>query len=139
VHRVFRHSEATFSDVAEIFHAACGLGTDTVVVRRSEDIDALVDLGGHVDHRITRTATLSAAGSQRTVLWEDVPYAFDLPPRRTTGNPLPPPSGEHLRAKLDAVGHYRSQVRMLWPGQDWEHVLLEQAADRIRGALGGRR
>jgi LmbE family N-acetylglucosaminyl deacetylase len=92
-------------------------------------------LGGHVDHRITRTATLSAAAWRKTTLWEDVPYAFDLPPGRTTVNPFPALSEEHMRAKLAAVGRYSSQIRVLWPGQDWEHVLLEQAA--VRGLSGG--
>jgi len=97
-------------------------------------------IGGHVDHRITRTATLRAAGWQKTVLWEDVPYAFDLPPSRKTASPLPAPyldhlQLEHMRAKLEAVGRYSTQVRMLWSGQDWKQLLLDQAA--VRGTAGG--
>jgi LmbE family N-acetylglucosaminyl deacetylase len=87
-------------------------------------------IGGHVDHRITRTAALSAVASRQAFLWEDLPYAFDLPPRRAVVNSLPAPSKAHMLAKLTAIGCYGSQLHMLWPGQDWESLLIEQAAVR---------
>lgn len=91
-------------------------------------------VGGHVDHRVVRDATIAACeGKLRALaLWEDVPYAIgkktpcsadlitavDVRPR-------------HLQRKLAAVARYRSQVRVLWgDGGAWQDDLLAHAERR---------
>lgn len=95
-------------------------------------------IGEHVDHRLTRDATLAAAGRDRPVLlWEDVPYAYR--------HPGGPPSGAEVSAgvmaatrtmaKLEAIACYPSQIRALWPAGDWRHEII--AESRARESSGG--
>ncbi|WP_461118441.1 PIG-L deacetylase family protein [Saccharothrix stipae] len=95
-------------------------------------------LGGHVDHRLCRTAVETACAGEGLTphLWEDLPYALGTPAPAgpVTARPV---RGTHLATKLAAVERYRSQVRVLWPdGADWRADLLTHHAGR-RAAAGG--
>lgn len=105
---------------------------------RPEVVWTCAGYGQHVDHRLTRRATTRAcAGGTRLWLWEDLPYALTDPPhvpRRGRPQVLERPPVEvvarHLERKLAAVAGYRSQLPMLWPGEDWQAALRAHAAGR---------
>lgn len=94
-------------------------------------------VGGHVDHRLTREATLQAAatGGLPVLLWEDLPYGVGSQATEIPGDgvamALPPAAWERKRY---AIACYSSQVRMLWPtGLDWWRQLDAHARSRGRG------
>jgi LmbE family N-acetylglucosaminyl deacetylase len=107
------------------------------VRRLAEELDPCLvltcaGLGGHVDHRRTRSAvTDGAEGLGLTVLlWEDLPYAADGSGGSIHGEALLHlPGASAWDAKWRAVSRYRSQVRALWPpGTDWRGLLGGHAA-----------
>jgi LmbE family N-acetylglucosaminyl deacetylase len=91
-------------------------------------------IGGHVDHRLTRTAVADAARYQgwTPVLWEGIPYAMGLrPPRDIRPLAFIEVGDDHLERKLAATAHYTSQIRMLWPDSgDWRQQFLDHATSR---------
>jgi LmbE family N-acetylglucosaminyl deacetylase len=88
-------------------------------------------IGQHVDHRITRQAVTAAAIGHPLLLWEDLPYGLGRPPPHPSVIGSPPGTGAgHLQVKLDAIGCYESQVRMEWPGTDWQQLVTGQATAR---------
>jgi len=91
-------------------------------------------IGGHVDHRITRTAATDAVRrlGLDPVWWEALPYAFGLAPP-TMPRPLAyaDVGVEHVDRKVTAIGLYTSQLGMLWPdGEDWRRQFRDHATDR---------
>jgi LmbE family N-acetylglucosaminyl deacetylase len=105
-------------------------------------VAAPLGIGGHVDHALTRDATLACRGSKsaadtRTyLLFEDVPYLLYRRcrgwQRRLPGNLRP--SVLRLRsnawaAKLDAIAAYSSQEQILWEDSNaWRADLSSYAA-----------
>jgi LmbE family N-acetylglucosaminyl deacetylase len=89
-------------------------------------------VGNHADHRITRIAADSAAGSAHQLLWyEDQPYVLR---ERCAGwqNDMTSGLASSLvaldaaawSAKIGAISHYRSQLRALWDdGSSWPEQL----------------
>lgn len=89
-------------------------------------------VGGHVDHRLTRDATVTACPERHKILlWEDLPYAFESPPEPRTAAETPlAVESQTLQIKLDAIERYESQIHMLWPGGGWRALMVQQATAR---------
>lgn len=91
-------------------------------------------LGGHVDHRIANAATRQAGRLAGWVplLWESLPYAFDASPPEAPHCPVGVPVADvDIDRKLAAIARYRSQLGMLWPGdQDWRSMFREHVGTR---------
>jgi LmbE family N-acetylglucosaminyl deacetylase len=107
---------------------------DLCAISQPQQLLTCAGVGGHVDHRLTRDATLLAASAAGlpVVLWEDLPYGVGSQIAEVSGDraviPLPPAAWER---KQYAIICYLSQVRMLWPvGFDWWRQLDEHARSR---------
>lgn len=101
-----------------------------VAAARPSQVWTCLGAGNHVDHRLVRQTTTRLALTKRlpVLLWEDLPYAIGTPagPARLV-RPVQV-AGHHLRAKITAASHYRSQHRALWPAHvDWSDQLLDHA------------
>lgn len=98
-------------------------------------------VGYHVDHVVTRDAAISVADRIEISieLWEDLPYALAVktPPRLPVDLVIRTATSESWSRKYAALGHYGSQVRMLWsPGTDWAKLLTDHAIARGAGNPG---
>ncbi len=98
-------------------------------------------LGGHVDHRITRTTAEAVFGGRNLVYWEDFPYVD----RWTAWGPRLPGRGwraelvalgpDALAARCQAMEAYASQVRMLFRAESE----MRRRVERQLGRRGGER
>lgn len=133
-----RHERAMFDDqpldqdslLAEITRVV-----DRVLTSVTPDLVlTCAAVGGHVDHRLTRTAVRQVVRRAQVpmLLWEDLPYGVATPAiaqKWPLAHPAPPDAWPR---KWRAIGCYRTQVHMLWPeGTDWVSELLTHA--KLRG------
>lgn len=133
-----RHERAMFDDqpldrdnlLAEIIR-----DVSSVLASVSPDLVlTCAAVGGHVDHRLTRTAVSQVVRRARVpmLLWEDLPYGVAAPAiaqEWPLAHPAPP---DAWTRKWRAIGCYRTQVHMLWPEEtDWMLELLTHA--KLRG------
>lgn len=114
---------------------------ELIATLRPELVLTCASIGGHIDHRHTCDAVhaATAAAGPPLQLWTDMPYSQDqlreLPPEVTarTGEYDQEPfflSEDAWARKLRAIGAYKSQHSMLWPGAtDPYEVIGQQAAD----------
>lgn len=98
-------------------------------------------LGGHVDHKLVRTAAL---GWRRGPLWfyADYPYARqapagDLMALLPAGARLHrfPLSAAHIRLGSRAMAAYASQLPVFWADETALYAEMQAWADRLGGAL----
>jgi LmbE family N-acetylglucosaminyl deacetylase len=94
-------------------------------------------VGDHADHQITRIAVETATGLAHRLVWyEDQPYVMR---ERCAGweNDMTPGLAPSLialdpaawGAKIDAISHYRSQLRALWSDDSsWSEQMGDYAA-----------
>lgn len=80
-------------------------------------------IGGHVDHRLTRQAVTTTARQRGLplVLWQDLPYAVSADAAAPTDawERRSYPGEDAWGAKAAAVACYPSQLRMLWPEDEF--------------------
>lgn len=113
---------------------------------RAELVLAPLAIGGHVDHRLAHDAALRwAAGGPHAAalaLYEDLPYAAD-PAARAAGLPAsaegwrrrrPQVGARDLRAKIEAVACYGSQISTFWADEVAMAEDLRAWASRDAGA-----
>jgi LmbE family N-acetylglucosaminyl deacetylase len=114
------------SDASLIAQVAASLATIQGLPRSTVLVPLAV--GNHVDHQMVRDAVLAVDSLfGRVVFYEDYPYV-EQPGGLTRAlealapegwmpevNPL---SGEHLAAKINAIGAYRSQISTLFGDED---------------------
>jgi LmbE family N-acetylglucosaminyl deacetylase len=118
------------SDLIEFVDRTCELLDPDVLL-------TCAAVGGHVDHRHTRTAVQAVARRRhvKTFLWEDLPYAIGVP-RCEPGTGLRrvecPVGRDDWSAKVKGVSAYASQLRMLWPDSDWRADLERHAISGIQ-------
>jgi len=95
-------------------------------------------VGGHVDHRLVRSAAGRWLGGTRPWHYEDYPYAADPEALRAALTPagawVPRATAvteHHVQAKIAAAACYGSQLSTFWAGRDhMERRIREFAASR---------
>ena len=100
-------------------------------------------LGGHVDHLHVVRALREAAPDEEVLWYRDTPYAIRRPDARPS--PLLPTGlgelgadlGPYLRAKLDAVAAYETQLGFQFGGEAAMREALARFARREAGRTGG--
>jgi LmbE family N-acetylglucosaminyl deacetylase len=117
--------------------ALAGLVDRAVARLRPRLLAGPAALGDHVDHAFVRAATTATGrrGGTPVLLWEDQPYALRQPPPGGWCPAAPAPARLELsipdrvwERRIDALGHYRSQLRMLFgPDGDWRLELTRYA------------
>jgi LmbE family N-acetylglucosaminyl deacetylase len=101
---------------------------------RSECPDVILGpmaFGDHVDHVLVSTAVRHAATVTGTpaFLWEDLPYAIQRSPDRSSACVRAAIRQECWRSRLDALSRYASQLVMLFPrGYDWRAAFTAYAS-----------
>ncbi len=102
---------------------------------------APLGVGGHVDHQLVNEAVMAwGLPADRVWYYEDYPYAAQpgaleaALARQPELEPviMPLPAGA-LRAKIEAVACYDSQISTFWPGVEAMGAALRQEAARLGG------
>lgn len=117
------------------------------IVGATDPRDTLIaplGIGMHVDHVLVRDAAVWLRARARDVrFYEDLPYVAN-PARYGTRGPdltgwsahVEPLDGEHLRAKLSALGYYRSQIPVLFETEAAMADLVSGHASRVGAEVG---
>lgn len=107
-------------------------------------LHAPLGVGGHVDHRICHAAAGASPGWSLVSYYEDFPYVAARPDalqRRLAELPLRlaptlRPAGPHLEARVRAIAAYRSQLPMLFGGDEGMVRAVVGWAQQVGGGEG---
>ena len=142
IYRPSRASDWQFTDNEGIFDASRPLDDGTLQATcafvepllhriRPDVVFTCSAIGGHVDHRMVVAALRCIWPPERTVYWEDLPYACTTPPEAAYGRRdffTEAASPLAWERKREALSQYRSQFGILgtesaeFPDNVWIHA-----------------
>ena len=132
-HRGYASAAALFGDVhagEAVIEPLIATLRELVATEQPDVVFGPLAVGGHVDHRIVRTA-VEALGLRQLMLWEDWPYVdrASAPVDGCTGSDL---DERDRAAKIAGALAYRSQVEFQFgSAAAMSHRLLAQRAERL--------